>query len=447
MLAAPHVGLAGDGRSGGGVPTDQIITTDSASLTRGSHFRSDVASAMSPIVLAVPRVDTSAIGRYNRGPRSGLVTRVSPSGWMIEPRRNMATMPLYPAALRADPAGADLGRAAAGDGPAQADRRGVGLRRELGDLRLSRQGQRGQRGPARRDDAARPGPNPAHRAAGRRRLGRATSSRSWSSSSTRTRTSRSRSTPTTRRAAGWPATTARPRAWVILAAEPGSLIYAGLKAGVGPGGSRRGDRSGEVEPLLHRFEARPGDSILIEAGTVHAIGAGVLLAEIQQMSDATFRVYRLEPRGPRRQAATTPHPRGAGVDRLPSRAGQSDRTHSRGDRRVGTRERLARSQYFALERLRIHGATTVGQSRPVHDSHGIGGELRSEPGRAARPARLRPNAALAGGSGNLRDHSARRGRRADLRRPLSERAGTDNRRRKLVGNSRPMDRQDRGRIE
>ena len=50
-------------------------------------------------------------------------------------------------------------------------------------------------------------------------------------------------------------------------------------------------RTGMVEPLLHRFEPRPGDCILIPAGTVHAIGAGVVLAEIQQMSDATFRIH------------------------------------------------------------------------------------------------------------------------------------------------------------
>src|SRR5207253_4440927 len=72
-------------------------------------------------------------------------------------------------------------------------------------------------------------------------------------------------------------------AWVILAADPGSLIYAGLKPGVGPEELKQAIQSGDVERLLHHFEPKPGDSILIEAGTVHAIGAGVLLAEVQQM--------------------------------------------------------------------------------------------------------------------------------------------------------------------
>ena len=92
--------------------------------------------------------------------------------------------------------------------------------------------------------------------------------------------------------------------WVILDAEPGSLIYSGLKAGVGPDELKKAIQDRSVESLLHAYEPKPGDSILIEAGTVHAIGAGVLLAEIQQMSDATFRVYdwgRLQPDGKPRE--------------------------------------------------------------------------------------------------------------------------------------------------
>src|SRR5262249_19548356 len=88
--------------------------------------------------------------------------------------------------------------------------------------------------------------------------------------------------------------------WVILEADPGSVIYAGLKGGVSRDEFAQAINKGEVEPLLHRVSARPGECILIEAGTVHAIGAGVLLAEIQQTSDATFRVYdwgRVGPNG------------------------------------------------------------------------------------------------------------------------------------------------------
>src|SRR5262249_25161238 len=79
--------------------------------------------------------------------------------------------------------------------------------------------------------------------------------------------------------------------WVIVEAEPGSAIYAGLNHGVASTKFDAATRSGQVEPLPHRLEPKQGDCILIKSGTVHAIGAGVLLAEIQEMSDATFRIY------------------------------------------------------------------------------------------------------------------------------------------------------------
>ena len=62
--------------------------------------------------------------------------------------------------------------------------------------------------------------------------------------------------------------------WVIVHADPGSKIYAGLKPGTTREAMARRDRPATVETLLHSFEARAGDCILIPAGTVHAIGAG-----------------------------------------------------------------------------------------------------------------------------------------------------------------------------
>jgi mannose-6-phosphate isomerase len=80
-------------------------------------------------------------------------------------------------------------------------------------------------------------------------------------------------------------------AWVILEALPGSLIYAGLKPGVGRRDLKLAISQGKVVDCVHSFEARPGDCVHIPAGTVHAIGEGVLLLEIQQSSDITFRLH------------------------------------------------------------------------------------------------------------------------------------------------------------
>jgi mannose-6-phosphate isomerase len=148
--------------------------------------------------------------------------------------------------------------------------------------------------------------------------------------------------------------------WVILDAEPGSVIYSGLKKGVGPDELADAIGSGSVEHLLHRVEPRPGDCILIDAGTVHAIGAGVLLAEIQEMSDATFRVYdwgRLGDDGKPRQL----HIRQA-LESIDFERGPVDPIVPVAEPIAGggTRERLSRSKYFALERLKLEQPESVG---------------------------------------------------------------------------------------
>lgn len=80
-------------------------------------------------------------------------------------------------------------------------------------------------------------------------------------------------------------------AWYIVAAEPESLIYAGLKPGVDRETFRASIESGRIEETLHSFHPSAGDVVFIPAGTVHALGAGLLVAEIQQSSNTTFRLF------------------------------------------------------------------------------------------------------------------------------------------------------------
>lgn len=93
-------------------------------------------------------------------------------------------------------------------------------------------------------------------------------------------------------------------AWVILQAEPGSVVYAGLKRGFDRAALEREVHRGTTELCLHSFAPQPGDCLFIPAGTVHALGAGLLVAEIQQASDTTFRLFdwnRVGPDGRPRQ--------------------------------------------------------------------------------------------------------------------------------------------------
>lgn len=80
-------------------------------------------------------------------------------------------------------------------------------------------------------------------------------------------------------------------AWVILGADRGASIYAGLKNGVTKSVLTKALDNGTVAECLHRIKPRPGDCIFLPAGTVHAVGGGVLMAEVQQSSDATFRLF------------------------------------------------------------------------------------------------------------------------------------------------------------
>jgi mannose-6-phosphate isomerase len=87
-------------------------------------------------------------------------------------------------------------------------------------------------------------------------------------------------------------------AWVVLAAASGSILYAGLKRGFDRHALAREVARGTCDLCLHRFEPRPGDCVFLPAGVVHAIGAGLLVAEIQQASDTTYRLFDFNRLGP-----------------------------------------------------------------------------------------------------------------------------------------------------
>ncbi|HXG13418.1 MAG TPA: type I phosphomannose isomerase catalytic subunit [Gemmataceae bacterium] len=89
----------------------------------------------------------------------------------------------------------------------------------------------------------------------------------------------------------WPGEGGKTEAWLVLDAAPGSRVYAGLLPGIDEQRLRAALQAGTVAECLHQFEPQPGDCIFLSAGTVHAVGGGVLIAEVQQTSDATFRLF------------------------------------------------------------------------------------------------------------------------------------------------------------
>lgn len=80
-------------------------------------------------------------------------------------------------------------------------------------------------------------------------------------------------------------------AWYILRAEPGAEVIYGYSAPTSREANAEAIENGTLDQLLQRVPVAAGDTIFVPAGTVHAINAGILLFEIQQKSDLTYRVY------------------------------------------------------------------------------------------------------------------------------------------------------------
>ncbi len=79
--------------------------------------------------------------------------------------------------------------------------------------------------------------------------------------------------------------------WYFTHAEPGAEIYVGLRPGVTRENFEDGIRSGTVADLFHRLPVHAGDAMFLPSGRVHALGAGLMLFEIQENSDTTYRVH------------------------------------------------------------------------------------------------------------------------------------------------------------
>ncbi len=89
----------------------------------------------------------------------------------------------------------------------------------------------------------------------------------------------------------WPGEGSKTEAWFVVDAAPESRIYAGLLEGIDEAKLRAALQEGNVADCLYSFTPQAGDCVFLRAGTVHAVGGGVLMAEIQQTSDATFRLF------------------------------------------------------------------------------------------------------------------------------------------------------------
>lgn len=79
--------------------------------------------------------------------------------------------------------------------------------------------------------------------------------------------------------------------WYVIDCEPDSYLYCGLSKEVSKEEIEERIRNNTITEVLNRIDVKPGDVVMVKAGTIHAIGAGILICEIQQNSNSTYRMY------------------------------------------------------------------------------------------------------------------------------------------------------------
>jgi mannose-6-phosphate isomerase len=146
--------------------------------------------------------------------------------------------------------------------------------------------------------------------------------------------------------------------WIILAADPGSFLYLGLKEKMKPQEFADAIAKNTIEEKFNKVPVKPGEVYFIKAGLLHAIGGGILLAEVQQSSDTTYRVYdfgRLGADGKPRELHIKQAEEVASLE-PPTAFGPLEKVVTLPS---GTRQLLGKDSCFATERFILSAKTCI----------------------------------------------------------------------------------------
>lgn len=135
-------------------------------------------------------------------------------------------------------------------------------------------------------------------------------------------------------------------AWYVVDCKPGAAIYLGFKdLNITREEYIAAVSESRLEPLLNKVEVHPGDVFFIPAGTVHALGAGIEVVEVQQTSDVTYRIYdwdRVDASGKGRELHTA-----LAVDAIDFEA-DAELLHRKYDLQRGGEAKVIESPYFTM---------------------------------------------------------------------------------------------------
>ena len=163
-------------------------------------------------------------------------------------------------------------------------------------------------------------------------------------------------------------------AWHFLETAPGAEILAGLRPGESQQELEEAIRRGTLLEKMQRLEVHAGDSILIPAGMIHALGPGILVYEIQQVSDITYRVFDWN------RPASEGRPLHIEKSAAVANAGLTGRLLLARDPVDGERRELVACEYFRLELLaeKEHAAGLDPQGKSFHVLTAIEGRAQVE---------------------------------------------------------------------
>ncbi|MCR5674858.1 MAG: class I mannose-6-phosphate isomerase [Lachnospiraceae bacterium] len=143
--------------------------------------------------------------------------------------------------------------------------------------------------------------------------------------------------------------------WFILDAEPGAFLYYGFREEISATEFRERIRDNTLLPVLNAVPVKKGDVFFIPPGTLHAIGRGILIAEIQQSSNVTYRVYDYDRRDAQGNARQLHIEQALAVTQRTKPVPQSFDPH------------IADCAYFTVDRITLNGAAVDRAGGTVDD--------------------------------------------------------------------------------
>ena len=147
--------------------------------------------------------------------------------------------------------------------------------------------------------------------------------------------------------------------WYIIDAKPGAKIVYGLKENVAKNKLKEATKSGELDEYLREVSVKPGEFYFIPGGTVHAIEEGIFLAEIQQSSDTTYRLYDWDRKDEKGNTRPLHIEKAFDIINLPRKDNTKGVNNSKQEffyqKENFTVQILTASPYFVVEKIQLNG--------------------------------------------------------------------------------------------